>query len=178
MSQDKSSPIHVAIMRRVLPGREIEFREGLQQFFRDSMHHDGVLGAYMIVPPAGSDSRDFGIMRTFAGDAERQAFYASPMFMEWDARAAAMTEGPAQYKDLHGLEAWFRHQHRPPPRWKMAVVTCIGVYPTSLFLSALLGDVIHPWHIALRSLVMAVCMVALLTWLVMPVVTKVLKRWI
>jgi len=38
----------------------------------------------MIVPPPGSDSREFGILRTFADEKERDAFYTSPIFKAWE----------------------------------------------------------------------------------------------
>ena len=64
-------PIHVAITRRVRPGCETEFQQALREFFQASLAHGGVLGATMIVPPPGSDSREFGILRTFADEQER-----------------------------------------------------------------------------------------------------------
>ena len=56
-------PIHIAITRRVRPGREAEFQEALREFFQTSFAHGGVLGVTMIVPPPGSDSREFGNVR-------------------------------------------------------------------------------------------------------------------
>ena len=73
-------PLHVAITRRVRPACEAEFQQALREFFRVSFAHDGVLGPTMIVPPPGSDSREFGILRTFADEKEREAFCASPIF--------------------------------------------------------------------------------------------------
>jgi len=108
-------PIHVAITRRVLPGREEEFREGLREFFQTSFDHGSVMGASMLTPPPGSDSREFGILRTFTNEADREAFYQSPMFKAWDERARALTEGEPEYRQMHGLEAWFRSPN-PPPR--------------------------------------------------------------
>ena len=69
-------PIHVAITRRIKPGCEAEFQQALREFFQASFAHGGVLGATMIVPPLGSDSREFGILRTFANEKERDDFYA------------------------------------------------------------------------------------------------------
>ena len=59
-------------------------------------------------PPPGSTSSEFGILRTFANEQERDAFYASPLFQAWKERIAPLTEGEPQYRQLHGLEAWFR----------------------------------------------------------------------
>ena len=99
-------PIHIAITRRVRAGREAEFQEALREFFQTSFAHGGVLGATMIVPPPGSDSREFGILRTFADEKERDAFYASPIFKAWEEKCAPLTEsGSWTQRPLHGLEA-------------------------------------------------------------------------
>ncbi len=170
--------IHMAITRRVRPGCEAEFQQALREFLQASFAHGGVWGASMLTPPPGSDSREFGILRTFADEAERDAFYASPLFQAWEARARKLTEGEPEYRQLQGLEAWFRSPGTPPPRWKMAVATLLGVYPTSLLLSLTLGEVVHAWPVAAKSLVIGVAMVALLTWVVMPFVTRILHHWL
>jgi antibiotic biosynthesis monooxygenase (ABM) superfamily enzyme len=169
-------PIHVAITRKVLPGKEEEFKEALRHFLGDSFLHGGVHGAAMMTALPGSDSREVGILRTFANQAERDAFYNSKFFKDWEAYASTLTEDPV-YRELTGLEAWFRSPV-PPPRWKMAVATLCGVYPTSLFLTYVLGPFPQGLHPALRTLIVAGCMVGLLTWVVMPQVTKVLKPWL
>jgi antibiotic biosynthesis monooxygenase (ABM) superfamily enzyme len=171
-------PIHIAITRTVRAGCEAEFQAALREFFQSSFAHGGVLGASLLTPLPGSDSREYGILRTFASEAERAAFYASPEFHAWEARARTLTEGEPEYRELHGLEAWFRSSNNAPPRWKMAVTTLLGVYPTSLFLSLTLGEVVHTWPLLVRSLVIAASMVALLTWVVMPTVTKLLHKWL
>ncbi|MCF2503790.1 antibiotic biosynthesis monooxygenase [Dyadobacter sp. CY107] len=169
-------PIHVAITRKVLPGKEEEFKDALRRFLGDSFLHGGVHGAAMMTALPGSESREIGILRTFADQAERDAFYNSTLFKDWEAYASTLTEEPV-YRELTGLEAWFRSPV-PPPRWKMAVATLCGVYPTSLLLSYLLGPHIQELHPALRTFIIAGCMVPMLTWIVMPQVTKVFKPWL
>jgi hypothetical protein len=170
-------PIHVAITRRVKAGREAEFQQALREFFQTSFGHDGVWGASMLTPPPGSDSREFGILRTFADERERDAFYQSPMFKAWDERARTLTEGEPVYRQLHGLEAWFRSPN-PPPRWKMAFATFLGVFPTATLLNLTLGPAISSWSFLLRNAVFNACVVALLTWAVMPFVTRALHGWL
>jgi uncharacterized protein len=172
-------PIHIAITRRVRPGCEVEFQQALREFFQVSFAHGGVLGATMIVPPPGSDSREFGILRTFADEKERDDFYASPLFKEWEAKCLPLTEsGSWSQRPLHGLEAWFRSPHNPPPRWKMAVATFLGVFPLAMVLQLTIGPVIREWPFVLRNAVFNACVVAGLAWIVMPVVTKILRGWL
>jgi antibiotic biosynthesis monooxygenase (ABM) superfamily enzyme len=172
-------PIHVAITRRVRPGCEAEFQQALREFFQTSFTHGGVLGATMLVPPPGSDSREFGILRTFTDEQERDDFYASPLFNAWEERCGPLTEsGSWTFRPLHGLEAWFRSPSSPPPRWKMATATFLGVFPVAMILNLTLGPVIRPWPFILSSAVFNLCVVAVLTWVVMPLITRALHGWL
>lgn len=172
-------PIHVAITRRVRAGCEAEFQDALREFLQDSFSHHNVLGASMLTPPPDSSLREYGILRTFATEADRDAFYQSPMYRAWDERARSLTEGEAQYRQLHGLEAWFRSpQGAPPPRWKMAVATLLGVYPTSAVLALTVGPLVKGLPFLAGNLIFAAAMVAALTWLVMPLVTRLLHSWL
>jgi antibiotic biosynthesis monooxygenase (ABM) superfamily enzyme len=171
-------PIHVAITRRVRPGCEAEFQQALREFFQTSFAHNGVWGASMLTPPSGSDSREFGILRTFANEAERDAFYQSPMFRAWEERAKSLTEGEPVHRQLNGLEAWFRSPQNPPPRWKMAIATYLGVVPTIMTLALTLAPLIRSWNFVLYNLVFNACVVVLLTWVVMPLITRALHGWL
>lgn len=170
-------PIHVAITRRILPGKEQEFKEALRRFLGESFIHGGVQGAGMMTALPGSHERDIGILRTFADEAERKAFYDSELYKNWENYASTVTEGVPLHRQLNGLEAWFRAPGAPP-RWKMALATFMGVYPTSLFLTYALGEWIHPLPLPVRALIMAALMVLMLTWLVMPLVIKIMKKWL
>lgn len=171
-------PIHIAITRRVRPGCEVEFQAALREFFQTSFAHDGVLGASMLTPPPGSDSREFGILRTFASETKRDAFYESPMFKAWEDRARTLTEGEPECRQLHGLEAWFRSPHSPPPRWKMALVTLLGVYPVSLLIGVTLSSTLKKLPLPLNLLVVSAIIVTMLTWVVMPLITRLLHGWL
>ncbi len=176
---DLIMPIHIAITRRVKPGCEAEFQAALREFFQTSFAHGGVLGATMIVPPPGSDSREFGILRSFANEKERDDFYTSPLFKAWEKKCEPLTESNSwTHRPLHGLEAWFRSPHHPPPKWKMAVATFIGVFPLAMILTLTLGPLIREWHFVLRNAVFNAFVVTLLAWVVMPVVTRLLSGWL
>jgi uncharacterized protein len=170
--------IHVAITRRVRPGCEAEFQHALRDFLQASFAHGGVLGASMLTPPPSSNSREYGILRTFADEKERDEFYDSALFKSWKERAATLTEGEAEYRQLHGLEAWFRSPGGPPPRWKMALVTLLGVYPVSLFIGVFLSPQLRRLPLVLNIFVVSALIVTCLTWLVMPALTRWFKTWL
>lgn len=171
-------PVHVAITRRVRPGREAEFRRALHEYLQASFARDGVLGAMMVVPPPGSDSREFGILRSFASKKALHEFYASPLFQAWEMESEPLTEKNSwTLRPLHGLEGWFRSPN-PPPRWKMAIATFLGVFPSATILNLTLGPAIQSWNVWLHGAVLSACVVALLTWAVMPPVTRLLDAWL
>ena len=171
-------PINVAITRRAKPGCEAEFQRALRAFFQESFAHGGVLGATMIVPPPDSDSREFGILRTFASEQECDAFYASPIYQAWEKKCEPWIEADSKtIRPVHGLEAWFRSPN-PPPRWKMAIATYLGVLPVVVLLNLTIGPVIGGWGLLLGSSIFCACVVISLTWVVMPLITRVLRPWL
>lgn len=171
--------IHLVITRRVRPGREAEFQEALREFFQESFGHFGVLGASMLVPAPGSGSTEFGILRTFANTRERDAFYASPMFRAWEERVAPLTDDAWSYRELSGMEAWFRSPQRPPARWKMALLTWIAVWPVSLAARAVFWPVFGTALPGpLFAGVVAAGIVATLTWVAMPLLVKAARGWL
>lgn len=171
--------IHVAITRRVRAGREAEFQEALREFFQTSFEHGGVLGANMLVPLPGSDCREFGILRTFRNEQERDTFYDSPMFKAWDERARTMTEGEPVYRPLNGLEAWFRSPEGPPPRWKMALLTWLAVWPVSMVVPAALFPLIgHSVPNFVFAGAVAGGIVLILTWGAMPLLVRIARPWL
>ncbi len=170
-------PIHMAITRNVRPGCEAEFQQALREFFQTSYAHGAVLGATMLVPSPGSDSREFGILRTFTNEKEKDEFYASEIFKAWEERCKPLTDGGWSHRQLHGLEAWFRSPGAPP-RWKMAMLTLLGVYPVSLLIGILLSPQLRRLPLALNLLIVSALIVACLTWLVMPRLTRWFKPWL
>ena len=170
-------PIHMAITRKVKPGNERAFEDSLREFFQDSLDHQGVLGVHLISPPPGANSRKYGILRTFTSEHERDAFYRSDLFGGWQKHVAELTEGERTYRELHGLEAWFRTVD-PPARCKMALLTWLGVWPTSWLVGALIGPRVSNFPILLSSAIVAAAIIVCLTWIVMPVVVKVFHSWL
>ena len=60
----------------------------------------------------------------------------------------------------------------------MAVATFLGVFPVVTIVSLTLGRAIRSWNFVLSNAVSNACVVAILTWLVMPVITRLLQGWL
>lgn len=173
-------PVAVLTLRTVRPGFEEEFEAELHDFIVRSLQAEGQLGVYVIRPVPGS--REYGILRRFSDQESRDLFYGSPLFWEWDARVLSLTAGEPVRQELSGLETWFTLPGQraiiPPPRWKMAIVTVAGVYPASLLVPWLLGPLIGGLHPLLQAICIAIGIVVLLTWAIMPALVKVLNPWL
>ncbi|PRY85038.1 hypothetical protein [Donghicola tyrosinivorans] len=97
----------------------------------------------------------------------------------WVDRLEGLVEGEAEMRRVTGLDAWFDLPEVPTakhaPRWKMAitliVVVFVIVYPLQLIVTPLTAG----WPHCLRTLTIAVTQVLLMTYFVMPRVTRALK---
>lgn len=179
MSADTA--ITVSITRTVKPGREAEFERALHEFVQRSLHLPGQHGVHIMRPAPGSGSREYGIIRKFANRDAVMTFRTSPEYLEWNQLAVELTEGSGRTEELTGLESWFTLPGtvlRALPKWKMAIATFLGVFPVAAVLGLTLGPAIHSWHFILRNAVFNACVVILLTWVVMPLVTRVLHGWL
>lgn len=109
-----------------------------------------------------------------------ESFYASDMFKDWQVEVADLVEGEPLHRRLHGLEAFFRSGGPafPPPRWKMAIVTWLGVYPVVLFWSRMLAPQLSFLPSAAVMAITALAAVITLAWVVMPLLTKIFSHWL
>ena len=171
--------IHRAITRVAREGREAEFEEAIKRFVARSLEHNGTTGAHLLLPTAGSRPREYGILRSFHSERDMQDFYDSALFAEWQREVPHLVEGDPEYRDLHGLEAFFRAGGKhTPPRWKMAIVTWLGVFPIVLLWSQLLAPILISLPQVLVTACVTLAAVATLTWVVMPRLTQLFSTWL
>src|SRR4051812_14703892 len=170
--------VHVAILRMVRPGREHDFERLVQEFFDQAARQPGVCGAYLIRPFAGVQSREYGILRSFASAEDRDRFYASDLYRRWNEAVAPFVEGPSRRQELHGMEAFFQHAGpSAPPRWKMAILTWIGVNP-AVYVFSNAVPALTDLPMLLNLLVVNAFVVASLAWVLMPALTKISAAWL
>lgn len=177
-----TEPVAVLTLRKVRPGYEERFEAALHDFIAQSFSTEGQLGVHVIRPAPGSGSLEYGIVRRFSSAEARDRFYHSALFQKWQAEVAQMTQGGPVRQELTGLEAWFtlpgQKSAVAPPRWKMALVTVLGVYPVSILVPWLLRPLTGTLHPLLQGFFIAAGIVVLLTWVVMPILVRLLKPWL
>ena len=174
-------PVTVVVRRRVKTGREAEFEAAMRDFIGFALGSPGHLSIH-VLPPAATGPADYTVIDKFATPEARRAFKESPAYREWMDRLAALTEGDPQIEEMGGLAGWFtlpgRPNAKPPAKYKMAAVTFLGVYPLATVLPPFFSGLIPGWHPLLLSAVINAAVVGLLTWAVMPLLTRLFARWL
>jgi antibiotic biosynthesis monooxygenase (ABM) superfamily enzyme len=168
----------VAITRKVKPGREEEFESALEEFFSNVRGEAPTEGQFFM-RPASKDGSTYGILRAFKSTSDREAFYRSKTFQTWLRTVEPLVDGEPEYRELHGLEAFFPQRFIVhPPRWKMAIVTWLGVFPMVVLWANLLRPLAHSLHPVAATAFVAGFVVVSLAWAVMPLLTRLFKNWL
>lgn len=110
-------------------------------------------------------------------------------WMESNERAALLEELDQIVESMHshrvtGLEGWFAVNREsgppliPPPPWKQALSVLLALYPTVMLLGLVTNPLIKGLSLPIRMMIGNALSVALLTWLIMPCVTRWLGFWL
>jgi hypothetical protein len=168
------------IHRRIKPGAEARFESLMQEFTGFVLRQPGHLGINVIRP--SGDSREYTVLDRFATETDRRKFTSSNEYRDWMHRLRDVSETDPEIQEMGGLSFWFtvpdRPHRKPPPRTKMAFVTLLGVYPLSMLYPNVVLPLTPGWPALLRGLVIAALIVVTLTWLVMPLLTRMLEKWL
>ncbi len=64
------------------------------------------------------------------------------------------------------------------PRWKIAVVTWLGIYPSLVLILTLVRPLIVSFPFLIETLVLTLVLVPLMTFVVMPLLTGWFSGWL
>jgi antibiotic biosynthesis monooxygenase (ABM) superfamily enzyme len=174
-------PVTIAVSRRVKPGCEAEFEEIIAGITKAAMTFDGHLGTN-IFRPINSADPEYLVIFKFDRMSNLRRWQESEVRRKWLARAETLTLCPPVIQILTGLETWFTLSTQqaivPPPRYKIALVTWLAVFPLISVINMLFGSVLNQLPLPLRSLVLTVALVSLMTYVIMPQMTRVFARWL
>jgi antibiotic biosynthesis monooxygenase (ABM) superfamily enzyme len=174
-------PVTVLYSRRVKPGREADFEAWARGIVAAARQFPGHLGASVLGAPG---SREYHILFSFADRRSLRTWLESAERHRWLARVGDLLEADRGLQQLTGLETWFKlpganvPTMKPPPRWKMWLVSLVAVYPLVLAFQVLLVPRVTRLPLPLRALLFPLVLLTLMTFVVMPVVTRLLRRWL
>ncbi|MCE9575562.1 MAG: antibiotic biosynthesis monooxygenase [Deltaproteobacteria bacterium] len=176
-----SEAVTVVVTRRVKPGREAGYEAWLARLIGDASALPGYLGTTIQRPPP-TGPREYTSVFRFDSVEHLRAFEASDLRRRALAEVGAFVEADAAWRQLTGLELWFT----PPPgtvvpqpvRWRMAIVMIAMVFGLVLSLGQLVGLVMGAAPFVLRLFVTITIEVFLMTYVLMPRITRWCARWI
>lgn len=178
--KDKDPPVTVMMSRRPLPGREKAFEEYLTGITEVARRRPGHLG-FTIFRPTRPEDREYHILFKFDRRSNLESWENSAERAQWREVARTVSERPKR-QVVTGLEAWFSLPSQainlPPPRYKMAIVVWLAIYLLITGIQMLFGDLLKDLPLMLRTLILTVITVPLMTFLVMPVFTRIFKNWL
>ncbi len=173
--------VTVLVTRRIKPGQEAAYEKLMHDIMRAAAEFPGHLGAQLVRPDEqpGSEPGLYHVVFAFDSQPHLQAWQDSPARSLGLAALEPLVDGPAQTQMI-GLAHWFMTgaQHTPPPRWKVAIVTWLGIFPTVLVLFTLLGDLLSTLPLVPRVMMLTGMVVLIMTWVVAPQMTKLMKPWL
>ena len=192
-----SEPITVSIRREVDPDRIPEATAWVQTGVNLANRHPGFLGSGWV--REGADSRVWHMLYRFATDEDLEQWERSPERAGW----LSMGEGfvlSERVERRTGIEGWFDEPTtgtitipnpdtggtttvavvHTPPRWKQAVSIWLGFFPVNVAFNYAIAPV-PGWDqlpIWLRALATTVVLTPIMTYWVLPWVTRMLRGWL
>jgi len=173
--------VSVVVRRRIHPELQKPFEQWLAGIIDVASGFEGHLGAQVLRPPDPAD-QDYVLLFRYETAAQLAAWQTSETARDWLERGMAFTVGEVQIDKVTGLEFWFQvpagAARKPPATYKMVVATVIGLYPLILFVAPVIAGQLSAVPRPVSVLATVFCMVLLMTYMVMPLVTRALARWL
>ena len=173
-----TQPVKIVIERRARPGAEEALRTWAEQFVAEASGSPGHEGGSVL---SAAGSRSHVILLRFGSAAALNEWQGSRAY-EALMRAADEISLPGEATQVRsGLETWFTLPDmpapiKPPPKWKMALVTWVALLPMVIALAYVFAP-LQLSFLVQASLSTAIP-VAMLTWVVMPRLTRMLYGWL
>lgn len=176
----RATPVTVLATRSALPGREREFLASLERL-RDTLARQPGHQDTVIMAPSGA-SREAVVVYRFDGPDSLRAWQASGARQDLLTASAALTEAAPHERAVSALDGWYATTGgrvvRPPARWKTWLVSCVAIWVLLTLITLTTAPLLAPVPVPLRFAFVVPVLGALMTWLVMPVLARLLSGWL
>src|SRR5919202_1926197 len=181
LSSEYQNEVTTVICRKIKPGHEKDYNDWVRRYLILERKAPGYLGTTIIIP-GGSKSPLWYIIRRFADKAAMERWDNSEESLSL--LKEANDYSTRHYETSTGLETWFTLpdlktlSQSPPPRWKMAIVIFFAAYVSSSVSRSVLNPFIGQWPILSNAVIYTAILVVLLTYFALPIVNRLLRRWL
>ncbi len=176
-------PVTILITRSPHKSNQKEFEQALSKTIDAALEFPGHLGVTVLKPQRG-ESNDYRIIVKFASEADYQRWCRSNEAARWFEILNRLEEKPPNLEIMTGLETWFAVNSStsrpmiPPPRYKMAIVTWIAIFVLIVIINLVMGSFLASLPMLLRSFLLTVVLVGLMTYVVMPQMNRLFSWWL
>jgi uncharacterized protein len=179
--QKEQGPVTVSVARKAVAGKEKEYEQWISGITQSAAKFPGHMGTN-VLRPSDATRGEYVIIYRFDTYANACNWEQSEERSTWLEKVKPLVQGEAVRRKVTGFEFWFDLPSVPvthaPSRQKMAVVMIVVVYVLVLSLSTLLGPLIGELAFWQKLLIIIPVQVGLMTYVVMPWVTRMLKGWL
>jgi hypothetical protein len=163
---------------RARPGQEEALSQWARRIVSAAREYEGNIAATVIGP---DQTGEYRVVQHFRDQATLKSWLSSPQRAELLREAETLLERPPAVQRT-GLETWFRLPSDravvPPPRWKMWLTSVLAIYPLVFAFLTWVSPQIKGWPLAVRAAILPLVLLSLMTYLVMPNVTRLLRPWL
>ncbi|WP_300526909.1 antibiotic biosynthesis monooxygenase [Maricaulis sp.] len=178
MSQTETS-VTVVVDRTALPDKIAEFEEYLTRIRAAAAEFPGFLDSDVIHPEG---THRYILVFRFASQQQLDDWSASKPRCHWVEKIDQVVEEPTKLITLTGLETWFYapggETYTPPPKYKMAIISYLAIAPTIMVFNLIFGRFLVDIPGYLAIYITAPFIVLLMTYAVMPLMTKLFQGWL
>jgi uncharacterized protein len=175
------NPATLLISRLVKAGQEPAYEKLLNEFSTEAQRFPGYVGANFIRPTSKARPEYVTVLR-FASDETLTQWQQSEPYKRLAAAVELIAQGPASMRRASGLEVWFTPAGvtaaTAPSPHKMALVLFVVVFALSCLLIPAINRLGASWPIYVRISISVALQVLLMTYVIMPRVTKLFAKWL
>lgn len=178
---DQSQSVALIITHTVKAGQQKRYEAWLTDILSAVSRFPGYLGREIFRPAQGT--RTYTTIVRFDSSDHLQAWAESEARQSFISQISDLLQKGDVHEIRTGIDFWFTPEGvRPPKPWKQFLLTLSAVYPLSLIIPSLLSPLfpVAPilGHPLMSGLLIAATLTALLTFVIMPHYTRLVKRWL
>lgn len=179
--QDSTAPLTVVVSRRVRKGQQEAFEALSSQMTERASRFPGYLGTAMF-RPASPDDPEYRIVFKFRDRETLTAWEESEERAELLEQIESLLIQPSEREVTSGIVTWFtlpgQNPVQPPPKWKMTIVSWLALYPAVTLVFVIFGDLLAQVPLLLRTMIVTIVVMGLMSYVLMPRMTKWFKFWL
>ncbi|MEU9285872.1 antibiotic biosynthesis monooxygenase [Streptomyces sp. NPDC048275] len=176
------NPVTVTVAYHVIPGRETDFHSWGWAALRAGSQQPGFLGGGVLA----DGEAEWHVLYRFDSEDSAQNWENSITRAQWEARTQGFARETGR-RSVQGSKAWFDSQTttpaasaapRPPSKWKLWFVNMSAVFPPVLLFNLTVLPYLGGLNPLIRTLLLCLCVTALVTWILMPRLQRFFKKWL